>query len=379
MAIKPVKHISSTMAGTPVVTGQAGTLIAALDCLVNGYNLITMDSLSISGGVLTGAKSSHGFVVDQVIATSANEAALIGEWTVTSVTSGTFTADATGVANTTGTGTLSAKGAGAGWLKVFSGTNKAVYKSGDPVAKGMYLRVDDTGTTTARVVGYESMTDVDTGTGPFPSPVQVSGGGYIFKSSTANATARPWMLFADSLGFYLSTETAANIKKLACFTDFTSEKAGDAYSTILCCATDATSYLSNWGYSAIASAQLSLVGDSGGYVPRSYTQLGSSVTCVMGSLGINSLASGASGGLTYPSPASNGLIISTFILKEASQPVFRGLAAPGVFATPQAVPLTHGDKVANVSGLPGRKVMAVALPASGGEGRVFFDIVGPWR
>lgn len=379
MATKPVKHFLSTMAGAPVLNGTAGSLIAVLDaCLVNGFNLLTLDSLSVSGGVLTGAKAGHGFVVDQVIATSANEAALIGEWTITSVTSGTFSADATGVANVTGTGTRTAKAAGAGWVKV-PGTNKAAYKSSDPSSTGCYLRVDDTGTTTARVVGYESMSDVDTGLGPYPTTGQVSGGGYFYKSATADSTARPWMIFADSAGFYLSETVTASAYKLHGFFDYTSTKQGDAYRNALFCSTN-NAYQNQSGYNAFTSNNFSSSGDAGAFSPRSYTQLGSSVSLVCGALYVGGSGSGGSGGLTYPAGPSNGLIVSDFVIKETALPTLRALSVPGLYSTPQVLPLAHGDKEGNVTGLPGRKLMALALGSSNAnEGRVFIDITGPWR
>lgn len=76
--------------------------------------------------------------------------------------------------------------AAAGWAKEFSGTNLAVYRA--PSGNRLRIRVNDTGTTVARVVGYETMTDVDTGVNPFPTAAQVSGGLYVRKSETADST-----------------------------------------------------------------------------------------------------------------------------------------------------------------------------------------------
>ena len=109
----PIKHFYSGMAGAPTLNGLAGSMIGLLDaCLVNGFNLLTLDSLVVASNVLTGTKASHGYVVDQVILVAgANESALNGEWTITTVTSSTFSAAAPGVGNTTGTGTISSKAA----------------------------------------------------------------------------------------------------------------------------------------------------------------------------------------------------------------------------------------------------------------------------
>lgn len=61
-------------------------------------------------------------------------------------------------------------GTGTHWEKVYTGTNKAVYRA--TTGNRFYLRVDDTLGETAYIRGYESMTDVDTGTNPFPMDTQ---------------------------------------------------------------------------------------------------------------------------------------------------------------------------------------------------------------
>src|SRR5690606_18510430 len=119
--------------------------------------------------------------------------------------------------------------AGAGWAREFTGTNKAVFRAA--TGNRLRLRVDDTGTTEARAVGYESMTDVDTGTLAFPTNGQVAGGLYIRKSNTADNTARPWVLIATGTAFYflpdsggtdwLVAPTAANISGQFFFGEFT--------------------------------------------------------------------------------------------------------------------------------------------------------------
>lgn len=373
MAIKPVKHFLSSHAGAPVLSGTAGSLIAVLDaCLVNGYNLLTLDSLVVVDGVLTGTKAGHGFVPDQVVATSANEGDLTGEWTVTTTTTNTFSAAATGVANVTGTGTLTAKAAPLGWSKVFSGTNKAVYRSNDPTSTGMYLRVDDTGTNNGRVVGYEAMTDVDTGTGPFPTPSQMSGGLYWTKSITANTTARLWKLFGTSkkFDFFPRVDTSSNMVRHCSFGDFVSEKPGDAYQ---CLVAGESSYSSSTGYSAIGTYNFL---SSAAYAPRSYNQLGSSVQLGTGFGGVTH--SGIAGNPAYPSPANNGLILSHILLRETTANVMRALSICGTYATPQTLPMSDGDVVTDIATLPGRKLMATAIGIQGVEGRLFIDITGPW-
>jgi hypothetical protein len=46
------------------------------------------------------------------------------------------------------------------------------------------------------------MSDVNTGTGPFPTAAQVAGGGYWEKSGAAGSTARNWIVVGDERAFY---------------------------------------------------------------------------------------------------------------------------------------------------------------------------------
>jgi hypothetical protein len=91
--------------------------------------------------------------------------------------------------------------AAAGWTKPYTGTNKAAFLQGAGLSH--YLRVDDSDGRLARVIGYGAMTDVDTGTNPFPTTGQISGGLYARKSVAASSTARPWICFANDSTFYL--------------------------------------------------------------------------------------------------------------------------------------------------------------------------------
>lgn len=382
MAVKPVKWFDSTMAGAPVLSGTAGSLISVLNaCLVDGFNLITLDSLSVSGGVLTGVKAGHGFVVDQVVATAgANEAQLNGEWTVTEVTPTTFKASAS-IANVTGTGTISAKAAPLGWLKPYVGTNKAAYKSASPESTGMLLRVDDTLAQYAVVSGYESMSDVESGTGIFPTLLQASSRLGWGKSSTSNTTARPWSLFGDDrLMYFLRSPSSANSSaQLHMFGDLVSDRvAGDPY----CC------FIS--GYNNPPSSTTNIpcgVATVDGYsstdviyAARPYTQLGGAAQCGTYSLRISgSSLSGGSLNNKQMSPLNNKVQVSPVLMVEVSTGAIRASNVAGLYHSISYLPLSHLERTLNVTGISGRKLIACATGSSGSEGRVFLDITGPWR
>lgn len=246
-----VKFFRSTMPGAPALRGQAGSLISLLDaCLVDGWGSQTASSVIIAGGVATATfPSDHAAAVESVVLVAgATPAGLNGEQKVTAVAPN-IVRWATAEADGTATGTITVKMAATGWTKVYTGTNLAVYKSADPAAHGQFLRVNDTGTTSARVVGYENMTAVSTGTGLFPTSAQFSGGFYWGKSHTAGATDVAWSIVADSRAFYFNaaaytTTGGADVKGGGAyfFGDLVPHgRAGDAFATML-----TGSNVSNW-------------------------------------------------------------------------------------------------------------------------------------
>lgn len=102
----------------------------------------------------------------------------------------------------------------AGWTKAFSGTNKAAYRMGSGVLG--YVRIQDDapgvgGAREARWRGYEAMSAVDTGTGPFPTTVHHANGLVCRKSNTLDAVVRPWIVVADDRTFYLFTQHKATV------------------------------------------------------------------------------------------------------------------------------------------------------------------------
>lgn len=198
-----VRYYTSNMAGAPVLSGTAGALIAVLDaCLVNGFGNKAIDSLVVSDGIATANISSgHDFAEGDVLRISGvTPAGLNSDWRLASVTatSVVWSVEGVGIADGTATGTITALRAPAGWEKVFSdGTTRAAYRSLNYADHdGMLLCVNDTGTTSVQVRGFETMTDIDTGDVPFPTDAQLSGGGYWGKANTTTGP-RAWFLVAD--------------------------------------------------------------------------------------------------------------------------------------------------------------------------------------
>jgi hypothetical protein len=88
-----------------------------------------------------------------------------------------------------------------GWTKAFSGADLAAYQM--PSGSTRYLRIDDSATTLARIKGFDTMSDVNTGTNPFPSVAQIAAGAFANKTDGATAaTARQWIVIGSSTYFY---------------------------------------------------------------------------------------------------------------------------------------------------------------------------------
>ncbi len=107
-----------------------------------------------------------------------------------------------------GTGSGNAYGSKpcAGWSKAFSGTNKAVYKMAAGSTTRFFFRVLDDGSglvgaRDAAIRGFETMSDVDTGTNPFPTTVTHANGLSLGKSTALNSTAVQWFILASGQTF----------------------------------------------------------------------------------------------------------------------------------------------------------------------------------
>jgi hypothetical protein len=355
--------------------------VALLDaCLINGFNLLSVQSLNALTNVATAQFSSaHGFVAGQIIAIDgATPAELNGEKKIIAVpTTTTLTFDATGINDGAASGSIGCRIAPVGgWEKVYSGTNKAVYRSTDITSTRLYLRVDDSGAEprNAEVRGYEAMSDVDTGTGPFPTEAQVSAVNHVWcKSTTADTTARAWGLVGDASAFYLVVRAFAGYPLTGAnyaFGDFVSYKPADAYGCWIIAQTTAVTASDRTFFNRID-------GSSTGYAARSYTQLEGPTVLNRRGIGLQGSYIGYQGP-AYPSIVDNGLSLHGPIITMEGTTALRG-HVPGVYQPLQDRPLTHGTIVENVEGFPGGRCLLLAGGGGSTEARTAFDITGPWR
>lgn len=388
-----VKWIHSGMRGAPVLSGTAGALIAAIDAfLLTGFGQVTPLSVSVSGGVAT-ATLNVGESFQQhcvVLVQGATDAALNGEARVLTATSSGITW-ATSAADGPASGAITIKVAPVGqWEKVFSATNVAVYRSTDVTGARFYYRMDDTGTVSARLRGFVSMTDVDTGDGPFPTDAQVSGGMHLIKSSVASAAAAPYILAADSRALLLaiSPRVPSNSGHLSSpVRGFGDPKplnpAGDAWAAFVSGATDSSS-------TAVTAVNGALDSNNSGlYLARDASGLGGAV--VVGTLpyvGGTSVSGGDQTLGRFPSSVTGQLMVSGRFLYQNNSATDRPPRAdvPGVLHVPQTNVLGLVNRLDFLDGSgvhAGRKLLALASNATSlntaPTGISLLDITGPWR
>ena len=386
MSSTSVKTFASTDPGAPALSGTAGALLAILKtCLVDGRGAGAVASLSVAAGVATATYASgHPFAVGSVgLFAGATPVELNGEKRILSVSTTSVTFAAPGVADGAATGSITSKLAAAGWQQLYAGTNLAALKPSVVEATGCVLRVDDTGTINARVRAFEAMTDVSSGVGLTPLESQVAGGLYWPKSSSANATARPWIVIADERGFYLAVDpTGTGRYTLTYAGDIASLKSGDAYGYLL---TGNQSDQAN--ASTVPDGCCGYSGRSargGAYLVRAHTAIGQSVAAQRLGAHHNGSTADAYAGTagysigTYPNGPNNGLMTGALELYAMGiRGTLPGLLHPvqdcgNAFAT--------GAIVDGTDDLTGRRLMAVRTgpPASVTVGTTFIDVTGNW-
>lgn len=379
----------SAMTGAPVLSGTAGALRALLKaCLVDGFGAGAVATLTVASGIATATfAGAHPYRVGAVAQfAGSTPAGLNGQKRILTTTTNSVTFDATGIADGTATGTITHKVAAAGWQELFAGTvtNVLCLKPTVPEATGCVLRIDDTGTTNARVRAFEAMTDASTGTGPTPLDSQLSGGLFWPKSGTANTTARPWYLVGDERGFYLAVSPQGTDRYTLLYAgDIASLKSGDAYGYLL------TGNQSDQGNaSTVPDGCCGYSGRSargGAYLVRAHTAVGQAVAAQrLGSHHNGATADVYAGQAgyslgSYPNGPNNGLMTGAL---EVYALGIRG-ALPGLLHAVQDCgdAFTTGVVVDGTNDLLGRRLKAVRTgPPSGSatRGTVFIDATGPW-
>lgn len=394
-----VKYFSSLMSGAPALSGTVGSLLGVLRaCLRDGFDLKTLTSLTVVGGVATGAfTGGHSAQVDSVVTIAGvtggpvGWAGMNGEQKITGKPGAASVTFATNLPDGTYTGTITMKMAPLGFAEIFAGTNVAAYQSTDPQSTKMILRVDDTNATLVRVVGCESMTDINTYAGLFPTSLQIAGGGYWSKSVVANSTSVQWMLIGDARAFYVhvcpgfGSNAAWTQGFTRGFGDAVALKpGGDAYACFLSYSDTTTPASQINGQPEYAQGLLQAF-------PRAPTGLGTALlnTCYP-YVGTGSSMSGMDAFFgPFPSIIDGALRVSRRYFAPGTSVPPRA-DAPGIYSVPHSLALDSfkfNDRQPGTGVLAGRNLIAVNAtnttvnqPAvTGAAGTTFFDVTGPWR
>lgn len=393
-----IKVFHAGQAGAPQLTGANGSLIAVLDgILVNGYNSVSITSITRSGStatVTTGA--AHGLSTgDSALIAGAAQADYNIEAVVSVVDSTHFTYTVANSPTTPATGTITVIRAPAGFDKVYNATNQAVYRSKDVSGSRPYLQVIDDGSTAggareAKIRGYLTMSDVATGTEPFPTVAQYANGLMAYKSSTISAVARPWVLITDGKNIYFqacmdrsptSMQASGGYLWWMAFGDIISTRASDPYTAFLagCHAANQQTSTSAGGCHngfSVPAVRTSNPTSGSCYIVRSFNQtVGAAIMNQMGH-GWDQTGLGQLAMFSYPHQPDNGFMMTPLLCMQGG--VMRG-KMPGVFEPLQGRCLNQFDIVENVEGYPGRKFMALwayALNSTGSTGMLMFDITG---
>jgi hypothetical protein len=394
-----IKVFHAGQAGAPKLVGANGSLITVLDAvLVNGYNSVKVTGITRSDNTATvTTDTAHGLLTgDSVVIAGADQADYNVEAVVSVVDLTHFTYTVANSPDTPATGnTITATRASAGFDKVYSDTNKAVYRSRDPSGSRPYLQVIDDGTTAggareAKIRGYLTMSDVNTGTEPFPTPAQYANGLFAYKTATISNDARPWVLITDGKNIYFQAcmdQSPATMQAMGgyfwwvAFGDIISTRANDPYTAFLAgchaanCQTNTNAGWCHNGFSAPAVRTANPQSPSC-YIVRSFNQTTGAVIMNQMGHGWDQNGLGQAAIFPYPNPIDNGFMMTPLLCMQGG--VLRG-RMPGVFEPLQGRCLNQFDIIENVEGYPGRKFMALwlyALNSNSSTGMLMFDITG---
>lgn len=387
--MKPIWY-SSDEVGAPALNNAAGSLIALLDAiLTTGFNVKSVTSISVAAGVATAVISAHGYGVGKTIALAgATPSGLNSSFEVTAVVdSNTVRFAAPGVADGTVSGTITARRAPLGWTKAYAGTNTAIYQRTDPLATGMLLRIDDTGTgnaaaTYARALMLESASSIDTYGAITPTAAQVPGGLYIGKGAST-AAAKPWVAVGDGRTLYLFTEhptlPVSSYSGLSAFTfgDISSwRSSGDAYGCIIGGASS-SSIESLLSYSTASNSF-----SPGVYAARPTNFVGGSIAVRMQGRGSGYAGLEYGVSAAYPSPVDGGMAMELSVLVRENtstsgypmRGLMRGLAHP-LGVVPAEL---HATVLDNMLGTTDKFLMVRCVSGSS-AGALAFNVTSEWK
>jgi hypothetical protein len=277
-----------------------------------------------------------------------------------------------------------------GWETVATATNKIAVRSADTNSTQCVLRVDDTGTATgltygvqtAVLRGYETMSDVDTGSNPFPTVAQENDySSLLRKSNTYDSTARPWEMIGDAAGFYFlclnsRTDLTVSSGEFACiwFGDLGPPTLpGDMSNCLL--AVEDDEFID--GFSSSVGRNSSLTSHNRAYMPRAFDQVPHLISASKAAAWPtwNDQFMGKAG-VSYPHPADGKLWVTGLqeVYEGDSSFVLRG-TMPGLYNPMHPRPLgSREDRT-----VFGRTLRAYLVGEGSTARQIMIDTTGPWR
>lgn len=438
----PVKWFHSGMQGAPVLSNNWGDLVGLLDaCLVTGFNLKSVDTITLNGTTATANISAgHGFAVNQIILIAGcDQSQYNGEQRVKSITASSVSFDITGspASPATTQTNITCKVAPIGWQIAFTGTNKRAYRSLDIQSPRHYLRVDDS----AKGDGYdqswskwanvgicENMTDIDTPVGAqcpydpnYPTKnwaktafaaqwgwykwIYARTGG-LESYGDGGAGARNWILVGDGRFFWLMNNMQPGYggdvwkgRSVYHFGDVLPVKgATDIYSTSLLAHdqygglidtgdSSAPVYWSYPGqYYGSTTCLPSLSFNGGSSFLKNYTNIGNPERWGITSLNTNNgqqWPGRSDPGLNefkFPNPPDYALWLMPAYMVEKNSHGYRAIL-PGFRWIPQNMPYGDMTVIENVQNEGVRKFVMPRYTANSSAefGQLALDITGPWR
>ena len=353
----------SDMVGSPTNTNAAGSTLAIIRAVLStGFNLLTPQSATVASGVMTLTYSApHGYEDKVLLRLDGAPGGSVVRRVTASAGSSSLTIPAPGFADGAVSGSLSTRVAPAGWEEVFTDTGVGVFRSTviGPGSTRFYYRVNDaaSGHSTAEFRGFESMSDVNTGIGLFPTAAQDGGQGISFYRSDLS-TPRPWCAIADGRTLYLILAYFNSaIGTGRAFGDMTPYASSDAFCAFTIGGSDVYTYLAD-------SSKLH-------YVPRIAAGTGSAQTGTR-----RALFSPSGTTHSYPSPIDGGLVLSRPILVSESVAIrgeMRGMMTCSANPIPSGSMFTIMPTVAGVSGR-----VCVARDGGNSDPAVAFPIDEDW-
>lgn len=201
--------------------------------------------------------------------------------------------------------------AAAGWAKAFSGTNLAAYRA--PTGARHYFRIDNATAAASgiwNVQGYESMSDVNTGTHPVtPSGLR------ILASDAPNPAT--WVVAADAVTFSLFILGSKYYRTT--FGEFYSFVANDPYRTLMRGGNPAAVASSDANDGAgIVSGTTQSGATANSYIDRGHTGVGSAVGATIVSNSSLNITPALRGQIPYPNPSDGGLYVTQLWITDAT-------------------------------------------------------------